>query len=293
MRVTFDSMYRRGIEEINASASRLAEWQRQVSSQKRVHGPSDDPSAAAAVVGEYAEMAALDQFRQTTDSVESRLMVIDTLLSDAITNLTAAQTVAAAGRSTVPGPEQRQALALELRGIRDNLLQDFNGQYRGVFLFAGTAALTSPFQKDGSGVVQPYAGTAAVQELDIDRNRRVEVTIDGGSVAGDLFQTLESLAAAIESGDTAQIDVGLAGVNAAFTRLTTAQSRVGITLADLDEHRGRLGSARRAADSRRSSLEDANLAEAISRMQLADTAYRAALSALGSTAQRSLMDYLR
>ena len=40
-------------------------------------------------------------------------------------------------------------------------------------------------------------------------------------------------------------------------------------------------------------LEDANLVEAISRMQQAETAYRAALGALGTTGRLSLMDYLR
>ncbi len=35
------------------------------------------------------------------------------------------------------------------------------------------------------------------------------------------------------------------------------------------------------------------MAEAISRMSQADTAYRAALGAIGTTGQTSLMDYLR
>ncbi len=80
---------------------------------------------------------------------------------------------------------------------------------------------------------------------------------------------------------------------AAFERVTTAQSRVGVTLGDLDAHRMRLDAMRRASDARRSSLEDANLAEAISRMQQAETAYRAALGALGASGRLSLMDYLR
>jgi flagellar hook-associated protein 3 FlgL len=291
--VTFNTTFRNGLADISTAAERLAEWQRQVSSQKRIHAPSVDPSAASTVVTDRTEMAALDQFRQTTDSVESRMAVVDTYLSDIVSNLTAAQTTAAAARSTVTTPEQRQALALQLRGIRDNILQDVNGQYRGVFLFSGTAVLTSPFTKDGSGVVQAYAGNSSLQRLDIDRNRSVEVTVDGGAVVGDLFQVFETLATAIEGGDMPQIDAGLDGLSAAFSRVTTAQSRVGIVLADLDEHRMRLDSARRASDARRSSLEDANLAEAITGMQQADTAYRAALGTLSTTGRLSLMDYLR
>lgn len=293
MRVTFNATFRNGIEEINAAAARLAEWQRQVSSQRRVQVPSDDPSAAAAGITERAEMALLDQYRETTDSVESRLLVVDTLLTDLVSNLTAAQTTAAAGRSTVLTEEQRKALALQLRGLRDNILQDFNGQYRGTFVFSGTTVLTAPFAKDAAGQVQAYAGSSGVQEQDIDRGRSVEVTVDGGAVAGDLFTALEDLATAVESGDMAGVDTGIQHLNEAFGRVTTAQSRVGVALGDLEQHRGRLGASRRAADARRSSLEDTNLAEAISRMQLAETAYRAALGALGTSGKLSLMDYLR
>lgn len=292
MRVTFNTTYREGVEGIATAAARLAEWQRQVSSQRRVQRPSDDPAAAAAIIGERAEMASIDQFKETTDSVDARLHVVDSLLSDILSNLTAAQTTAAAGRTTILTPDQRKALALQMRGLRDNILMDVNGQYRGTFVFSGTAVRTAPFTKDASGTVQAYAGATRTQGLDIDRTRSVEVTLDGGSMMADLFPVMDALAAAIEAGDMAQVDAGLEGLQAAFERVTTAQSRVGVTLGDLDAHRMQLDAMRRASDQRRSSLEDANLAEAISRMQQAETAYRAALGALGTSGRLSLMDYL-
>lgn len=293
MRVTFNTTFNNGIFDLEAAASRLAEWQRQVSSQKRIEVPSDNPSAAASVILENSQLSAIDQYTETTDSVDSRLKVADTFMSDLISNITHAQTTAAAGRSTILRPEQREALALEMRSVRDAILQDFNVQYRGQYLFSGTESLTRPFVKDGSGAVQAYAGNSSVQHLDIDRNRTVAVTLDGGAVAGNLFDALESLASAIASGDGAQMDTGITDLNAAFRRATTAQSGIGATLSDLDENRLRLGQERLASLERRSKLEDANLAEAVSRMQEADTAYRAALAAVSTTSRLSLMDYLR
>lgn len=292
-RVTFNSTFINGLYDINASAARMAEWQRQVSSQKKVDKPSDDPSAAAALINERTEMATLDQYLETTDSVESRLLVVDAYLSDLVTNLTSAQTTAAAGRTTINKPEQRAALAAQIRGIRDTVLQDMNGQYRGAYMFSGTTTQTTPFVKDAFGVVQAYAGNTESQQLDLDRTRSAAVTFDGGAIAGNLFQVFDDLATAVETGDMAGVDAGILGLNQAFDRVTTAQSRVGITLGDIDEHRTRLSTAVRSADERRSSLEDANLAEAISKMQQAESAYRAALGALGTTGRLSLMDYLR
>jgi flagellin-like hook-associated protein FlgL len=54
-----------------------------------------------------------------------------------------------------------------------------------------------------------------------------------------------------------------------------------------------LTNLRLASLKRVSADEDANLVEAISSMNRASTAYRAALGAVGAAANQSLLDYLR
>jgi flagellar hook-associated protein 3 FlgL len=70
MRVTFGSIFRNGLADISRTAEELAVRQREVSSGRRIHLPSDDPSAMASAMGERAEMSVLDQFTQTADSVD-------------------------------------------------------------------------------------------------------------------------------------------------------------------------------------------------------------------------------
>jgi flagellin-like hook-associated protein FlgL len=60
----------------------------------------------------------------------------------------------------------------------------------------------------------------------------------------------------------------------------------------IDGEKLRLEDMRIAAMSRVSKFEDANLAEAISDMSRADSAYRAALGAVSTAARVSLLDYL-
>ena len=85
-----------GIE--TARRTRLIEAQRQVSTGKRIDKPSDDPSATLGSIGEHNETAAIDQYARATDTVGSRLAVVDTVLSDLITKLTAAQVASASAR---------------------------------------------------------------------------------------------------------------------------------------------------------------------------------------------------
>jgi flagellin-like hook-associated protein FlgL len=113
--------------------------------------------------------------------------------------------------------------------------------------------------------------------------------IRSGSFATDS----DPVAVAVQSGNMAGIDQGLADMGQAFERVTNAQTQVGLELARLPEDRARLDTQDRAADARRSSAEDANLAASSSAATQADAAHRAALSALANLGRLSLMDYLK
>jgi flagellar hook-associated protein 3 FlgL len=296
MRVTFGSLFRNGLIDINRTAEDVVRRQREVSSGRRIHAPSDDPSAMAAAMAERVEMANLDSFIQTTDSVESRLTVVDSVYTEILNRLTNVQSKGAAGRSTILNQTQRDALAGEIRGAASAILTAVNTSYRGMFLFSGGQSLTPPYA--AGPPVSAYQGDSAVQRIDVSRDRSVPVTFDGGAIlqgtaAADLFQTLEALATAVQAGDMAAIDAEMQAVNAGFERVTNAQTQVGLELSRMTDDRARLDGQLRAADARRSVAEDANLAESISGLTQADAAHRGALSALANAGRLSLLDYLK
>lgn len=292
MRVTFNMAFRNGVYDINRAADAMARAQREVSSLKRVQRPSDDPSAASQVVAERTEQRQLDSFIDATASVDARLRVADSVLSDTLNLLTTAQTKTAAANNSYVTQQQRDALALEIEGIRDTLLSNVNTQVKGAYIFSGTDLTDQPYTKNGLGVVQAYAGNSSNQILDIDRNRAVAVTFDGDALVDTLFADLDALVTAIRSGDGAGMQAGMQQLQAAFERATALQSRVGNDLSDLDEQQLRLDQMKRASETRRSGLEDANLAEAITNMSQAETAHSAALKAVAAANRPSLLDYL-
>jgi flagellar hook-associated protein 3 FlgL len=296
MRVTFSSVFRNSMHDINRTAEATARRQREVSSGRKLEVGSDNPSGMSTTITEKAEMATVDHYLKATDSIESRLTVVDTVLSDIIRHVTNAQSRAAAGRNSFVTPTQRTAIAGEIREAADAVLTAINTQYRGMYLFSGGQATTRPFASGPP--ISPYQGDANVMSIDIARGKSVQGTFDGGEILqgaspADLLQTLTTLANDVEAGDMAGIDAGLAELGQAFDRVTNAQTRVGLDLSSLADSRGRLETLRRASDSRRSDAEDANLAESISGMQLADSAHKAALQAFATVGRLSLMDYIR
>ncbi len=298
MRVTLNSQYRDAQASIDTPAQRLVDMQRQVASGNRVNKPSDDPSAAASAVAERAQIGTIAQYQRAADSVVSRLTVVDTALSGILERLTAAQVAATSARGSTATAAHREAAALELEGIRAALVDGFNTSFRGTFVFAGAASTTPPFQLSADGsVVEPYAGSAQDVEIDIGDQRSVTVgfngeTITQGGAAADVFAEIDSLIAAARAGDNDALGTGIDAMEAAFTRVTAAQSRVGIGLNAVEGEKVRLEEIRIAGGARLAKLENANMAEAISEMTQAEMAYRAALGAVGTASKMSLLDYL-
>jgi flagellar hook-associated protein 3 FlgL len=298
MRVTFNAQMRNSTAGLEDAAGRVMEFQRQVSTGKRIEKPSDDPSATLGSIGEHTELSAIDQYARATDSVASRLAVIDTVLSDLIIQVERAQVATLSARGSTKAPLQREAAALELEGIRDTIFGDINTSFNGTHVFSGSASTVPPYTRVGSGPISAYAGSTAEMVVDIDQQRAVKIAFNGqlvtqGSEPQDIFVEFDNLITAVRAGDDAGMAAGVQALQRMFERLSTAQGRVGADLRTIDEHKVRLGELKRASSKRLSALEDTNMAEAITGMAQADAAYRAALGAVNSVTRMSLMDYLR
>jgi flagellar hook-associated protein 3 FlgL len=298
MRIAFQTGYRNALADIERSAEDLARYQRQVSSGRRLEVPSDDPTAAVAAVSEHTEIGTLDQYKAASDSANSRLTVIDTVLGDMIDKLTTAQAVTASALGNTATPAQRDAAARELAGLRDALFGDYNTQFRGVYLFSGTALTTAPYAKNPDESVTAYLGDAGAQSVDIDRQIAVQVSYDGSSIAqgsdaSSVFTVLQNLITDVQTGDQAAIQAGLDGLRRAFDRATAAQTRVGTDERAVEDDQARLSAMRLASRTRLSAEEDVNMAEAISGLSQADAAHQAALGAAATISRVSLLDYLK
>src|SRR6185436_19773531 len=149
MRITFNSQYRDSQAGIEAASDQLIEMQRQVATGKRIVRPSDDPSGAAQAVNERAQLGKVEQYKQTADSVTSRLGVVDSVMSDIITKLTAAQTNGHSALGSGRSQSQLDAIAASLEGIRASLVDDVNTTFHGTYVFSGAKSTTKPYTESG------------------------------------------------------------------------------------------------------------------------------------------------
>jgi flagellar hook-associated protein 3 FlgL len=296
MRITFNGQFNNTAAAIAGASDRLAEFQRQVASGKRIDKPSDDPTGASAAVNERAQLASVDQYSGTADSTTARLSVIDSVLTGIISKITSAQTTVFAARNSTSTASQRATAAATLTGIRDSLVDDLNSSFHGTYVFSGNTTTTQPYTTT-AGVVGAYAGSTTEVAVDISRTRPVTVAFDGSQVidagaAGNLFSVLDALGTALKNNDQDAVTANLASLQTVFLQANSAQSRIGLSLNTIESEKARLDETKLATTQRLSKIEEVNMATAISGMNQADVTYRAALNAASKNNSVSLLDYL-
>jgi flagellar hook-associated protein 3 FlgL len=295
MRISYD-IVRDGLSAINQAADNLAAAQRQVSTGKRLNRAGDDPLGSQMAVTERAGLGAIDAYSRSATGATSRLSVADSVLSSFGDKLSAVLSNALGARGSSATPASRAAASAEIKSLRDALLSDLNMSFNGDHLFSGTGAKTPAYASVGGAWT--YQGNADTTQVEVGSGRFVSVSFDGraiaqGADATDVFTVLDQLTAAIDAGSDAGIDAGTGAVERALDRTLRAQGNLGADERNVDDASLRLSTMKTAGEVRRSSLEDANMAEAITRLSTADTAYRAALASVSSAERISLLDYLK
>ncbi len=295
MRVTFGALHS-GLDAINAAAERFIEAQWQTSTGKRLRHLSTDPAAAERAIAERVELSTTDSYSRAGSAAAARLSMLDSTVGDILEQITRARVAAASGRTDAADETTRAAAAAALRGIRDAVAYDVNAKVDGHYVFGGAESDSQPYRVvDGAWV---YAGDANEVTAEVARGRSALRTMDGqrilkGEDATDLLSVIDSLAVAVAAADTPTIDAGMAALDRAFARVSRAQSRVGADQVTVQESGDRLIDLKLASEARLSLHENVDMAEAITRMTNARTAYDAALAAVGARSQHSLLDFLR
>ena len=181
----------------------------QMSTGKRVNVPSDDPLAAAQMVGNQDQSNRTDQYLQNIDTLTSQLQTADTALGSVVTAVTQAITLGVQGSTGTLSAANRQQIVQNLQGIQSQLVQLANTSVGGSYLFGGTATTTPPYTLDStspSGVT--YSGNTGTNTVQIADGLNLQTNMPGSQLfqnsAGDVFGSLQKLITSLQTGNVPQ-----------------------------------------------------------------------------------------
>lgn len=311
MRAVEANWYRDFLYNLSQTKGRYDTYITQTSSGKRLNHLSDDPSDMAYALTLRSKIDQVDQFDKNISSGLAYLSSAESAVNAVQNTMYTVVNLAEEGASDSTDAEGRRLIADQIDMIRDEILSYANTEVMGKYIFAGSATDTRPYIKAAdtidpvSGVTVPgvitYQGNTDTIQIQADFSVTVGTNLPGSDVFGDstvpappydIFQRLSDLVVALRENDTTAIGNEIGTMNEIINQLSESMGTIGNRSSHLNQIKGLLSSFRSSLQAKMSSLEDADMAAAISNLSREEVALQATLQA-GSRIQRvSLMNYL-
>ncbi len=200
MRISTNQFYESSISAINAQQSALIKVSQQVSAQRKLLDPADDPVAASREVALDASMKASEQMLKNQADLKGQLEMTENYLNQGGNALQAFQSRLVQAGSGILSESDRQSIVADLLSLRDELLAVANSRDEsGNFLFSGYKRDTQPFVRSASGV--SYQGDGGVTQSQIGPNRVLDASFSGSYLFDDIPTGKGGLAVSASSGN--------------------------------------------------------------------------------------------
>lgn len=292
IRTTQNMVVARSLTSLQAGLGRLAETQEKLSTGKNLNRPSDSPTDATTSMKIRVQVSQNEQYVRNAQNGLGWLDITDTALQGMADNLRRVSELALQGANPSISGTTSAALATEVAQIKEGLLAQANTRYLDRPIFGGVTAGQQAFSAAGA-----YVGTDAPVTRSVADGVKVRVDIPGTDVVGpngaNLFDDLTALQAALQTGDKAAIQTGIAAVNARQKAISNAQAAVGAAYNRVDAAERKGADALVTLKTALSEVEDTDLPKAMVDLQMHEVAYQAALASTARVMQPSLVDFLR
>jgi flagellar hook-associated protein 3 FlgL len=306
MKISTSLYFDRSTQQLSTVQSNLAKTQEQLSTGKNIVKPSDAPDKAALVTRLQSELSRNTSYQDTLKSANVRLTSEETALKNTSDVLYRIKELAVQGANDTLSPQDRQSVALEMKGLREQIMSLANSQdSNGNFLFSGSRTGQPAFAQDATGRVS-YQGDQSRMKVNVGDNRRMNLNMPGtdafvrvtrtddkGAQTGvDFFQSLNDLANAVISGDMTNIQRGIGEVDGLQNGISNGLAQVGSDLSVVDLQTSVLDEVVLRLKTTQSDVEDLDYTSAITKMNKDQLALEAAQSSFSKISQMSLFKFL-
>lgn len=297
MRITENIKFSNIQFNIRQSTERYFNANERVISGKKINRPSDDPAGAHEVLRLKSLESSAKQYGRNMNRAINVLQTTESLLENVNNRIVRAKELAVRESTGTENSESREMAAIEVSGILDEVLSIANTRIDGKYIFSGFKTASQPF--DPADPAYAYNGDGGLIEIAVDENRQIPVNLTGdilfkGSGGGvDILSELDALKTALENNDIPAITSAIDTMEAAMDQVSRGRVEAGTRLSEIEVKKGYLESFKLNLLSRISTIEDVDIAEAITDLTRMQHAYTATLGASSRFMQVSLMDFLR
>lgn len=313
MRVTPKMLSDQMLSNLNKNLSRLQKVQWQMNTGKKIAKPSDDPVGINYSLRYRSDLAANEQYQRNLDSAMSWLENADSALNQLVSVLDRVRFLTVQGANGTNSDQSLEAIAAEMRQLRDQLYEIANTQFNGKYIFNGQKTNQPPYPKDDNGnysyadiddnTKDPFHDGNI--EFEVARGVTVQVNIHAGQIFGTMqdesgekeddiiFEVLDDIIKALENGIPEEVGNQLGRLDSRMDKVLQAWAEIGARYNRMELMNNRLQDDKLNVTTLLSKTEDADLAEVIINLKTEENIYRSSLSAGARIIQPSLIDFLR
>jgi flagellar hook-associated protein 3 FlgL len=293
MRITQRAVALTSLQGLNRNLDAVGKLQTQLTSGRLINTVSDSPTGTNRAMQTRDEQAAVAQQSRNISDAQSWLDQSDSTLQTMITTARRVRDLTVQGLSTgSASATSQEALAIEVKSLREGLLSLANTQVQGRPLFGGVTSGGKAYDATGAWVGQ--GGAPVTRRVSDSEKMRVDITGPEafGTPGSDLFAVVNSIATDLTANPLAlethlaDLDAIMNGMSAAVADIGTRGSRLE-RVAQINFDRGM------ALTQQLSETESIDLPNTIMRLEMQKVGYEAALAATAKAIQPTLMDYLR
>lgn len=203
MRISTNQIQLSMLDNLQYGFGEYARLDRQISSNKRILQPSDDPVGSVQLLGLKKEQVAMEQYQKNIANAKSQLSQGEIQLESMTNMLMRLRELTQTAATDSLSEDDRRAIATEVGVIKEGLFDLANARNEsGSSLFAGSQVNQTTLVKNASGDYV-YQGDALVREVSIAKGVTVGLNQTADKLFidnGDFFKQLDTMVAAIESG---------------------------------------------------------------------------------------------
>ena len=293
MRITQRAVALTSLQGLNRNLDAVGKLQTQLTSGRLINTVSDSPTGTNRAMQTRDEQAAVAQQGRNISDARSWLDQSDSTLQTMIATTRRVRDLTVQGLSTgSASATSQEALAIEVKSLREGLLSLANIQVQGRPLFGGVTSGGKAYDATGAWVGQ--GGAPVTRRVSDSEKMRVDITGPEafGTPGSDLFAVVNSIATDLTANPLAlethlaDLDAIMNGMSAAVADIGTRGSRLE-RVSQINFDRGM------ALTQQLSETESIDLPNTIMRLEMQKVGYEAALAATAKAIQPTLMDYLR
>lgn len=289
-------------QQYNSYKSRIAKTQgdyymaqQEVLTGKKQNLMSNDPAGASAVIRAKDLSGALNQYKTNLQTAKDFAGTTESTLGDMGDMMKQVNTLLLQGANSSMDQSARTAIANQIGDIQKRMVSLMNTQGASAqYIFAGQNSGVKPYSLNATSTGLVFSGDDFDANVEIGPGELLAVNTAMSTQMIAAYDTIEKIKTDMAGGNISALsDVDLGLLQNSMQVFREQRGEAGSKLQQISalstQHQRRIDDLNQHI----SNVEDVDLSEAITKMQLAQTSYQATLQVTASASRMSLMDYIR